>query len=80
MIYEPAIYNEHEWQQVDYLLLSDPILYTWMYWVTQDAREGLYTPLELRRKSWDMQHYEPIDFIRWRVIDTGKHTFTYPVI
>jgi hypothetical protein len=38
MIYDPTINNEWEWQSVDRLLLSDPVLYAWIHWEVANAR------------------------------------------
>jgi hypothetical protein len=50
MIYDPANYNDWEWRRVDRLLLSDPILYTWMHWEVENARM-LDFKLDFKRDS-----------------------------
>lgn len=70
MLYMPAIYNEWEWQRVDRLLLSDPVLYAWMHWEVENIRKRLRWPgFSFRRTS------EPIfaDSI-YRRLDYGFNT------
>lgn len=52
MIYLPTIYNGL--QNVNYLILSDPVIYMWVYWQQQEAIESLGKPLEIRREKWQI--------------------------
>lgn len=64
MLYEPLIYSDR--QILDYWLLSDPVIYAWAYWQQQDVRDTIYTPLEIRRKAWDLEEFSRQPFTSYR--------------
>jgi hypothetical protein len=62
MIYEPTICDT--FQMIDTWIFSDPVIYAWVYWQVQAAREVLSRPLEIRIKP-DL--YTPQDTVRWQM-------------
>lgn len=78
MIYDPANYNDWEWRRVNTLLFSDPVLYSWLQWETENARDSLWKRTEIRFEPLELTALLPL---RYGLYGRAERSpFVYPPV
>jgi hypothetical protein len=73
MLYLPATLDNWEWQRVDRLILSDPLLYYWMHWIQKTTLEGLHSGMYLYRNHYQEQ-LRGLPIHEWRELYYNRGT------
>ncbi len=74
MLYQPGLYDGY--QQMHYLILHDVILYTWVQWIQQDARDVIAPPREIH---FDQTLLPQPYMTHWFATNYRDFRVTYPL-